>query len=114
VRRQKVRRLLPYAVNQLRTRRAGAPRMSYNILVVGMPNVGKSTIVNAIRNVALKRETSKKVAQTGPRPGVTRAISNALLVHKSDPRIYLVDTPGVFVPRVPNVETGLKLALISR
>jgi len=113
IRRQKMRRLLPYAVNQLKTRRQGASRLSYNIMVVGIPNVGKSTVVNAIRSLALKGEPAKTVAKTGPRPGVTRAISNALLVHKQDPRIYLVDTPGVFVPRVPSVEAGLKLALIN-
>jgi hypothetical protein len=62
------------------------------MLVVGIPNVGKSTIINGIRLACGK----KKAAKTGASPGVTRALSGFSVC--DDPPAYLVDTPGVMLP----------------
>jgi ribosome biogenesis GTPase A len=82
-------------------------------MVVGMPNVGKSSLLNALRMEGVHR---KKAAQTGAQPGVTRAIGSGVkIVDKDESKgtesVYLVDTPGVFVPFVPDSEAMLKLAL---
>ena len=76
-----------------------------------MPNVGKSSLLNALRNVSMHK---KKAARTGDQPGVTRKINQEVKIieglEKSD-SVYLVDTPGVFIPYVSNSESMLKLAL---
>lgn len=78
-----------------------------------MPNVGKSSLLNALRMEGVHR---KKAAYTGGQPGVTRKIASGVKIvdpdkEKNTEGIYLVDTPGVFIPFVPDSESMLKLAL---
>ncbi|KAJ5054934.1 uncharacterized protein L3040_001196 [Drepanopeziza brunnea f. sp. 'multigermtubi'] len=85
------------------------------ILVVGMPNVGKSSLLNALRMAGVHKA---KAAITGAQPGVTRKIASGVkIVEKDEDKgtegVYLVDTPGVFVPFVPNAEAMMKLALVG-
>lgn len=85
------------------------------MLVVGMPNVGKSSLLNALRMEGVHRG---KAAFTGAQPGVTRKIASGVKIIDPDPEnetegVYLVDTPGVFVPYVPDAESMLKLALVG-
>lgn len=80
-------------------------------MVVGMPNVGKSSLLNALRLVGMNK---KKVAFTGAQPGVTRKIGTTVKIIEGTEDlegVYLVDTPGVFIPYVPDAESMLKLAL---
>jgi len=79
------------------------------VCILGMPNAGKSTIINVLR----KGQFHGKGQAVGPTAGVTRSI-NLLKVH-SDPLISILDSPGIFIPAMSmdNVEEGLKLGLVG-
>uniref|UniRef100_A0A8C9NWV7 G domain-containing protein n=1 Tax=Spermophilus dauricus TaxID=99837 RepID=A0A8C9NWV7_SPEDA len=81
--------------------------LDYCILVVGVPNVGKSSLINSLRRQHLR---TGKAARVGGEPGITRAVMSRVQVCER-PLIFLMDTPGVLAPRIGSVETGLKLAL---
>ena len=67
-------------------------------LVIGIPNVGKSTFINKM--------AGKKVAQTGNMPGVTKN----LVWLKTKYNIILLDTPGILWPKFDTLELGMNLA----
>jgi len=78
-------------------------------MIGGVPNVGKSTIINSLR----KRDsdivhTKKSGAKTGGVPCITKSISGFKII--SDPPTYVTDTPGIFIPKLDNAETGMKLS----
>ncbi|OVA04018.1 GTP binding domain [Macleaya cordata] len=82
------------------------------VMVVGVPNVGKSSLINSIHQIASSRfpaQEKMKRATVGPLPGVTQDIAGYKIAHQ--PSIYVLDTPGILVPSIPDIETGLKLAL---
>ena len=68
-------------------------------MVVGIPNVGKSTLIN---NLA-----GKKIASVGDKPGVTKTQQWI----KLNTDLELLDTPGVLWPKFENPEVGFNLAL---
>ncbi|KYG58991.1 ribosome biogenesis GTPase YlqF [Planococcus maritimus] len=68
-------------------------------MIVGIPNVGKSTLIN--------RLAKKSLAKTGNMPGVTKA-QQWIKVGKE---IELLDTPGILWPKFEDQETGQKLAV---
>lgn len=68
-------------------------------IVVGIPNVGKSTMINQI--------AKKRVVEASNRPGVTKALK-WIKIQKD---IELLDTPGVLWPKFENQHVGLLLAL---
>eukprot|EP01083_Nonionella_stella_P288621 982144_1 len=73
--------------------------------VLGLPNVGKSTIINSLKTTG----SSGGHARTGDEPGVTRHIRSFQI--SDSPRTIILDTPGVFSPGKLTIETGLNLAL---
>ncbi|KAH8701843.1 putative mitochondrial GTPase [Talaromyces proteolyticus] len=80
------------------------------VMVVGMPNVGKSTLINTLRNEGVHKA---KAAQTGAQPGITRKMGTPIKIldRPNGSSVYILDTPGVFVPYIPDAERMLKLAL---
>ncbi|MGG0283701.1 ribosome biogenesis GTPase YlqF [Peribacillus butanolivorans] len=68
-------------------------------MIVGIPNVGKSTLIN--------RLAKKNIAKTGNTPGVTKA-QQWIKVGKE---LELLDTPGILWPKFEDQEVGLRLAL---
>lgn len=78
--------------------RKGIRPRAIRAMVVGVPNVGKSTFINKI--------VKKRIAQTGDRPGVTRALQWA----KVNDQLELLDTPGVLWPKFEDERVGLLLA----
>lgn len=76
----------------------GLKKRSYRALIVGIPNVGKSTLIN--------RLVGKKATKTGNMPGITKALS-WIRINKD---IDLMDTPGILWPKFDNREVALNLA----
>ena len=91
-------RLLMQAKIERMKRRGIRPR-AIRAMVVGVPNVGKSTFINRI--------SKKKVAVTGDRPGVTRALQWS----KVNQNLELLDTPGVLWPKFEDETVGVLLAI---
>ncbi|XP_023977288.1 mitochondrial ribosome-associated GTPase 1 isoform X2 [Physeter macrocephalus] len=81
--------------------------LEYCIMVIGVPNVGKSSLINSLRRKHLRKG---KATRVGGEPGITRAVMSRIQVCER-PLMFLLDTPGVLAPRIQSVETGLKLAL---
>ncbi|NXK40404.1 MTG1 GTPase, partial [Piprites chloris] len=84
-----------------------AESSEFNILVIGVPNMGKSSLINSLRRLHLKKG---KATVVGAEPGITKAVLTRIQVSEK-PLMYLVDTPGVLPPKLGDVETGMKLAL---
>ncbi|XP_059215385.1 mitochondrial ribosome-associated GTPase 1 [Centropristis striata] len=80
---------------------------NYCLMVIGVPNVGKSSLINSLRRTNLKKGRASRV---GGEPGVTKAVLTKIQVCER-PIIHLLDTPGVLPPKIESVETGMKLAL---
>ena len=73
-------------------------KKSLRMMIVGVPNVGKSSLIN--------RMTGKKSAKTGDRPGVTKGKQWLGLENG----MQLLDTPGILWPKFEDPQVGLNLA----
>ncbi|KAG5187862.1 P-loop containing nucleoside triphosphate hydrolase protein [Tribonema minus] len=96
-------------------------------MVVGMPNVGKSTLINHMRRLCRGggKGAGRKVVRVGATPGVTRGVArvgatpgvtrgiDSFRVSELPQPLYMVDTPGVMVPNIASPTVGLRLALTA-
>ena len=73
----------------------------YRALVMGIPNVGKSTLINKL--------TGRRSASVGNKPGVTKVVSWIRINDK----LELLDTPGILWPKIDDKAVGYKLASFS-
>lgn len=81
-----------------RQKNKGIMNITIRAMVVGIPNVGKSTFINKL--------AQNSIAKTGDRPGVTKAKQWI----KTKQGIELLDTPGVLWPKLDSEETQINLA----
>lgn len=84
-----------------RNRRKGIINRPLRGMVVGIPNVGKSTFINTF--------AGKACAKTGNKPGVTKG-KQWIRLNKN---VELLDTPGILWPKFEDPQVGLRLALIG-
>jgi len=82
-----------------RMAKKGIRKQTIRCMIVGIPNVGKSTFINIL--------VGKKAAQTGDKPGVTRGTQWIRL----DADLELLDTPGILWPKFDDQEVGFRLAM---
>jgi len=82
-----------------RMKSRGIKPRAIRAMIVGIPNVGKSTLIN--------RLAKKNIAKTGNMPGVTKAQQWI----KFEKDLELLDTPGILWPKFEDQEIGLKLAI---
>ena len=80
---------------------AGMKKKEIKALVVGIPNVGKSTLINKM--------VGKKVVITGNTPGVTKSLTWL----KTNSNILLLDSPGILWPKFDSEEVALNLAAMA-
>lgn len=86
-------------IKELREKKPG--ELALKALVVGTPNVGKSTFINHL--------AGKNIARTANMPGVTKN----LYWIRTKFNLDLLDTPGLLWPKFENQEIGMKIALIG-
>lgn len=84
-----------------RDRKRGILNRPVRAMVVGIPNVGKSTFINSY--------AGKACTKTGNKPGVTKG-NQWIRLNKT---LELLDTPGILWPRFEDQSVGLKLAFIG-
>lgn len=82
-----------------RQKRRGINPRAIRIMIVGIPNVGKSTLIN--------RVAKKKAVVAADRPGVTRTLQWV----KINSDLELLDTPGVLWPKFEDQQVGLALGI---
>lgn len=88
---------LGQGVNDKRASKGVQPR-AIRAMIIGIPNVGKSTLINRFAN--------KKRAEVGDKPGVTKKQQWIKIRGKFE----LLDTPGILWPKFEEEEVGYKLA----
>ncbi|KDE02204.1 hypothetical protein MVLG_07227 [Microbotryum lychnidis-dioicae p1A1 Lamole] len=99
------------AAIRLADRPLEGPEDRISMLIAGMPNTGKSSILNALRRVGVGKG---KAASVSSAPGHTRRLSTFIKISLHPP-VYIHDTPGIMVPffgkGTKGDEMALKLAL---
>ncbi|XP_026673836.1 mitochondrial GTPase 1 [Ceratina calcarata] len=106
-----VKELLPLAQRLIKesNRFNRSQESSFQMMIIGVPNVGKSSLINRLRNNVLHKSSAVAV---GAVAGITRSVSTRVKVSEI-PDIYVLDTPGILAPRINDMHTGLKLALVG-
>ncbi len=89
------------AAKKERDKKRGILNRPVRAMVVGIPNVGKSTLINTI--------AGKSIAKTGNKPGVTKG-NQWIRLNKN---VELLDTPGILWPKFDDEAVGEKIAMLG-
>ncbi|MGL4947897.1 MAG: ribosome biogenesis GTPase YlqF [Mycoplasma sp.] len=84
-----------------RQKKKGLLVSQFLVMVIGVPNVGKSSLINFL--------APKKVLKVENRAGVTKNQAT----RKINDNFFLIDTPGVLVKKIDNIEDGYRLSIIN-
>lgn len=84
-----------------RDRKRGIKNRPVRAMIVGIPNVGKSTFINSF--------AGRACTKTGNKPGITRGKQWIRL----NPQVELLDTPGILWPKFENQTVGQRLAFVG-
>ena len=87
-------------LNEVRSKKGLKPRKT-RVLILGIPNVGKSTLINTL--------VGKKATNVGNKPGVTKHLEWIRINDK----LELLDTPGILWPKLDDQEVALNLAAMT-
>lgn len=85
----------------LKRKAKGLLNKKANVLIVGVPNTGKSTLINKL--------AGRSITQTGNKPGVTKSLNTI----KINENFNLIDTPGILWPKIKDEEVALNLASMT-
>ncbi|XP_031257408.1 DAR GTPase 2, mitochondrial isoform X3 [Pistacia vera] len=88
------------------------PSHTITVMLVGVPNVGKSALVKSLHHIGRISAAEKgklKHVTVNPQPGETKDINSFKIA--SHPNIYVLDTPGILPPEIHDIEVCSKLAL---
>ncbi|GAB6152297.1 ribosome biogenesis GTPase YlqF [Desulfosporosinus burensis] len=88
-------------VKQAKQAQKGIRQQMIKVMIVGIPNIGKSSLINQL--------TGGAQAKVGNKPGVTRG-NQWVRIHE---RVELLDTPGMLWPKFDDPEVGRKLAALG-
>ena len=99
-----IKNIIPYAklvlADEFKRREAkGIKKTSIRAMILGIPNVGKSTLINKL--------AKRKAVNVGDKPGVTKTQSWI----RVSTELELLDTPGILWPKFEDPNVGLKLAM---
>ncbi len=91
-------KLLAIVIDRVKEKSSGD---SLEIIISGIPNVGKSTFLNTL--------CGRKIAKTGNEPAITKGQQRI----KLKDNVYLIDTPGLMWPKLEDQEAAYKLAALG-
>ena len=91
--------------------------LGITVMIVGLPNTGKSTILNAMKSVSPSPSFEKAEAKTSAVPGSTTHVGR-IQINSHSPKIFVLDTPGIMVTKsglnpISSSEMMMKLHLIG-
>ncbi|NOQ87583.1 MAG: ribosome biogenesis GTPase YlqF [Gammaproteobacteria bacterium] len=81
----------------------GTAVKTIRVMIMGIPNVGKSTLINTL--------AGKTLAKVGDEPAVTKVVSSAQHRIQLEGNIVLSDTPGILWPKIENENSSYRLAI---
>lgn len=106
---QSIKSIMPAITNAIERRAIHNPKSERYFMTIGVPNSGKSSLINAMRRTFVRKSKACPVADHA---GVTRHVQERVKLLDWPPT-YCYDTPGITTPATPDVETGMRLAAVG-
>lgn len=101
LKREGIKALLSYLKNHCENRRKSKPFLITKVMIIGLPNVGKSALINAL--------AKKQATKVQNKPAITKQTQWVTI----NSHLFLLDTPGVLMPKIASDDIAIKLCLIK-